>query len=90
MSRCGCEEHGLEYITFYVKKTYGTFGGLFWASAGSCRVARDARICENRLLHDSPSTSEVFWKNKGKLIVWIHKLKTGCGYHFEYFAAYHN
>ena len=33
--QCGDMEHGLEYITLYVKKTYGIFGGLFWSPTGS-------------------------------------------------------
>ena len=35
MLLCGCVEHGLEYITFYVKKMYSTLGGLFWTNTGS-------------------------------------------------------
>ena len=50
MPRRGCVEHGLEYITFYVKKNIVHFGGLFWTPAGSRRVARGALICETRLL----------------------------------------
>ena len=48
-------EHGLEYIAFYVQKTYGTFGGLFWSPAGSRQPAGSARICETRELKGSSS-----------------------------------
>ena len=43
--QCGYMEHGLEYIMFYVKKTYGTFGGVFWSPAGLRQAARSACIC---------------------------------------------
>ena len=37
---------------YYVlcSKTYRSFGGLFWAPAGSRRTSRDARICETRII----------------------------------------
>ena len=38
MPRCECVEHGLEYVTFYVPKTYITFGGRFWSPAGSPQI----------------------------------------------------
>ena len=43
-------EHGLEYITFYVKKTYGIFGGLFWSPTGSRPATWGTRIYQSRLL----------------------------------------
>ena len=33
MPRCGCVEHGLEYVL--CSKTYSTFGGLFWIPIGA-------------------------------------------------------
>ena len=53
MPWCRCVEHGLEYITLYVKKYIAHFGGLFWIPAGSRRDARDAHICEIRLFDES-------------------------------------
>ena len=47
----GCMEHGLEYLSFYVQKTYSTLGGLFWNPAVSRRAARGARISEARLFY---------------------------------------
>ena len=38
-------EHGLEYITFHFKKTYGIFGSLFWSPTGSRPATWGTRIC---------------------------------------------
>ena len=42
-------EHGLEYITFYVKKTYGIFGSLFWSPTSSRPATWGTRICHPHL-----------------------------------------
>ena len=41
-------EHGLEYITFCVKK-YGIFGSLFWSPTGSRPATWGTRICHPHL-----------------------------------------
>ena len=50
MLQCGCVEHKLEYIMFYVQKHINTFGGQFWILAGSRRAVRGARFRETGLL----------------------------------------
>ena len=50
MSRWGCVEHGLAYITFYVKKHIAHLVALFWLPAGSRQAARGALIFETPLL----------------------------------------
>ena len=50
MPRCVCVERRLEYIKFYVQKYIKHLAASSGPPAGSCRVARGARICENRLL----------------------------------------
>ena len=42
-------EHGLEYIKFYVEKTYGIFGSLFWSPTGSRPATLATRICHPHL-----------------------------------------
>ena len=49
MPRCGCLEHGLEYITFNVQNYKAHLAALFWFPAGSRRAARGARICKDLL-----------------------------------------
>ena len=49
MPWCGCVEHGLEYITFYVEKTYSCFSSVFWFPSVSRRVNRGGCICETCL-----------------------------------------
>ena len=50
MSRCGCVEHGLQWITSYVQKHIIHLAALFWFPAGSRLAARGARICEKGLI----------------------------------------
>ena len=50
MPRCGCVEHGLEYITFYVKKHIVHLAALFWFPAGSPRPTRGARMSKTPFL----------------------------------------
>ena len=49
--QCGCMEHEVEYITFYVQKHVAGLGGLFWSTACSQKAARGAHISETRLLY---------------------------------------
>ena len=46
MPGCGCVEHGIDYITFYVQKHIAPLVALFWFPAGSGQAARGACICE--------------------------------------------
>ena len=46
VSRCGCVEHGLEYITFHVQNYIVHLAALFWSPVGSQRATWVARICE--------------------------------------------
>ena len=50
MPRCGCTEHGLEYITFYVHKYIIPLVAWFLFPAGSWRAAGDASISDTPLL----------------------------------------
>ena len=47
------EMSGAWFRIYYAlcSKTYSTFGSLFWFPASSRRAARNARICETRLLN---------------------------------------
>ena len=49
MPQCGCVEHGLAYITFYVQKHIAHLVALLWFQLVR-RAARGARICETPLL----------------------------------------
>ena len=50
--------YGAWIRTYYVlcSKTFGTFGGLLWCPDDSRQAARNARICEARLLGAMPHT----------------------------------
>ena len=47
---CGCVDHGLEHIIFYVQTHIVHLAALFWFPAGSRRDAGGASICEKGLL----------------------------------------
>ena len=90
MPRCGCVQHGSEYITFYVQ--YSTLDGLFWTPAGSRRAAMGVRICEtvevsqsNTLVVRRCRYSRMVIRNHAKMTnrneasVWfIHHGKLSC------------
>ena len=50
MPRCGCVEHGLEYIMFYVEKHIAHSEACPGSPAGLRRATRGARISETHLL----------------------------------------
>ena len=50
MPQCGCVEHGLEYIKFYVQKHIVPLVALLWFPAGSRWAARGPLICKSPLL----------------------------------------
>ena len=59
MPQCGCVEHGLAYITFYVQKHIAHLVALFWFPADSRPAARGDRICENPLLASNASDDDI-------------------------------
>ena len=64
---------------YYVlcSKTYRSFGGLFWAPAGSRRTSRDARICEtSMIIYLNHTEAYLGTKSRGVCrLLWPQQLK---------------
>ena len=63
MPRCGCFEHGLEYLSFYVQKHIADLAACSGPPTGFWRAARGTRISETCLFPQSqfhfPSSAQI-------------------------------
>ena len=63
MPRCGCLEHGLEYLSFYVQKHIADLAACSGPPTGFWRAARGTRISETCLFPQSqfhfPSSAQI-------------------------------
>ena len=60
MPRCGCVEHGLEYIMFYIKKCIEHLAACSGPPAGLQQAARRTRICQNHMSYTECYKSRIF------------------------------